>query len=259
MSQPLLEINVEHLITEDDEPVDNIISEKHQRLLTEPLYTNWSGPGENRPYLVAANVGVFSSIHQSPIVPDVFLSLDVRLPDDWNTPENWKQKRYRSYFVWEYGKPPDLVIEIVSNREGGENTSKLQRYARIGVTYYVIFDPCQYLSSEVLIIYGLQLGRYVRLDQTYFPEIGLGLCLWEGVFEGTQTTWLRWCNRQEVLIATGKESTETEKQRAETERERAEIERERAETERQQAEVEKQRAEKLAAKLRELGIDPDSL
>ncbi|MBI4852556.1 MAG: Uma2 family endonuclease [Acidobacteria bacterium] len=225
MSQPLLEISIDNLVIEDDEPVDNILSEKNQRLLTEPLYASWAGPGESRSYLAAANVGVFSSVHQSPIVPDMFLSLDVELP------ENWTEKRYQSYFVWEYDKPPDLAIEIVSNKDGKENTSKMQRYARIGITYYVIFDPHKYLSNEVLTIYGLQLGRYVRLNQTFFPDIGLGLCLWTGVFEGTESTWLRWCDRQERIIPTGKEAAETEKQRA----------------------------EKLAAKLRELGIDPESL
>jgi len=230
MSQPLLEVNIDHLVIEDDEPVDSILSEKNQRLLTEPLYTSWSGPGDDRPYLAAANVGVFSSVYQSPIVPDMFLSLDVELP------ENWKQKRFLSYFVWEYGKPPDLVIEIVSNKEGGENTTKIVRYAKIGVTYYIIFDPYKYLSNEVLTVYGLQLGRYVRLNQTYFPEIGLGLCLWEGIFEATQCTWLRWCNKEGQVITTGKELVEVEKEHAE---------------------VEKQRAEKLAAKLRELGIDPN--
>ena len=239
MSQPLLEINIDHLVTEDDTPVDNILSEKNQRLLTEPLYTNWSGPGDNRPYLVAANVGVFSSLYQSPIVPDVFLSLDVEVHEDWT------KKRHRSYFVWEFGKPPDLVIEIVSNKEGGENTSKLQRYARIGITYYVIFDPDKHLSNELLIVYGLQLGRYVRLNQAYFNEIGLGVCLWDGVFERKHSTWLRWCDRQGQIIPTGKESTEAEKQQVETEKQRAE--------------AEKQRAEKLAIKLRELGIDPDLL
>ncbi|OQY46326.1 MAG: hypothetical protein B6242_08100 [Anaerolineaceae bacterium 4572_78] len=43
------------------------------------------------------------------------------------------------------------------------------------------------------------------------------------------------------------------------EKQRAETERQRAETERQRAETEWQRANKLASKLRELGIDPDSL
>ena len=31
----------EALITEDDTPVDNLPSEKQQRLLTEPLYSRW--------------------------------------------------------------------------------------------------------------------------------------------------------------------------------------------------------------------------
>jgi multidrug resistance efflux pump len=43
------------------------------------------------------------------------------------------------------------------------------------------------------------------------------------------------------------------------ERQRAETEKQRAETEKQRAETEKQRADALAAKLRELGIDPETL
>ena len=39
--------------------------------------------------------------------------------------------------------------------------------------------------------------------------------------------------------------------------ERAELEKERAEVESQRAELESQRADRLAAKLRELGVDPD--
>ena len=31
------------LVTEDDTPVDNIYSEKQQRLLTEPLFSGWGG------------------------------------------------------------------------------------------------------------------------------------------------------------------------------------------------------------------------
>jgi hypothetical protein len=51
MSQALAEWvdvapDVYQLITEDDEPVDNLPSEKHQRPLTETLYSSWVGPGE---------------------------------------------------------------------------------------------------------------------------------------------------------------------------------------------------------------------
>ena len=35
-----LDIDIESLVTEDDTPVDNMPSEKQQRLLTEPLYSS---------------------------------------------------------------------------------------------------------------------------------------------------------------------------------------------------------------------------
>ena len=115
--------------------MDNIFSEKQQRLLTETLYASWTGPGPNRPFVAMSNVGLFFHVRKPPLVPDALLSLDVELPSEIHLKQN------RSYFVWEYGKPPDVVIEVVSNREGGEGTTKLTRYASIGVRYYVIYDP----------------------------------------------------------------------------------------------------------------------
>ena len=122
---------VDHLVTEDDTPVDNIYFEEQQRLLTESLYASWQG----QRFLALANVGLFYSITEPPLVPDVLLSLDVQAPDDL-----WK-KSHRSYFVWVYGKPPDVVIEVVSNRKSGEADSKLRGYARLGIAYYAIADP----------------------------------------------------------------------------------------------------------------------
>src|SRR5438093_367603 len=75
--------NVEDLVTEDDTPVDNILSEKQQRLLVEPLYSTWTGPGKGRPFLAAANVGLFFAVKHPPLVPDVLLSLDVAVAEDW--------------------------------------------------------------------------------------------------------------------------------------------------------------------------------
>ena len=57
-----------HIITEDDTAVDNVFSEKQQRLLVEPLYSSWQ-PG--KPFFAAANVGVFYAIRQPPLVPDM--------------------------------------------------------------------------------------------------------------------------------------------------------------------------------------------
>lgn len=101
--------DISHLVTEDGAPLDNLPSEKQQRLLTEPLYSSWSGPSNAQGFLVAANVGLFATNKQPSVVPDVFLSLDVEVA------ENCWEKRHRSYFFWEFGKPPEIVIEIVSN------------------------------------------------------------------------------------------------------------------------------------------------
>ena len=129
MSQSLTGVmpDIQDLVTEDDTPVDNMPSEKQQRLLTEPLYSSWAGPGAGRPFLAAANVGVFPQPRNPAIVPDVFVSLDVQVA------ENWWDKEHRSYFVWEFGKTPDLVVEIVSNRRGREDGVKKATYAEIGV------------------------------------------------------------------------------------------------------------------------------
>src|SRR5262245_42400313 len=102
--------SVDHLVTEDDTPVDNVFAAKQQRLLVEPLYASQALAG--RTFIADANVGVFASIYRSAIVPDAFLSLDVQLPP------NFREKRYRSYFLWEYGKPPDAVIELISDLRG---------------------------------------------------------------------------------------------------------------------------------------------
>jgi Uma2 family endonuclease len=246
MSQPLIDVmpDVNNLITEDDTPVDNLPSEKHQRLLTEPLYSSWTGPGEGRPFLVAANVGIFYLARSPAIVPDVFLSLDVEVAPDW-----WK-KEHRSYFLWEFGKPPEVVIEIVSNTEGGEDGEKKQKYARMGVGYYVIYDPLRQVMPEVLTVYQLRGFAYEKQPEARFPALRLGLTLWEGEYEGKPDRWLRWTDEQGQIIPTGKE-------RAEQERMEKEAALQQLEQERQRAEQERQRAARLAERLRQLGHDPD--
>ncbi|MDX2029252.1 MAG: Uma2 family endonuclease, partial [Blastocatellia bacterium] len=125
MSQAVSDVmpDIRGLITEDDEPVDNFFSEKQQRLLTEPLYSSWAGPGDGRNFLAAANVGIFYLARNPAIVPDVFLSLDVDLSEDWI------EREQKSYFLWEFGKLPEVVIEIVSDREGDEDGEKRKKYA----------------------------------------------------------------------------------------------------------------------------------
>ena len=238
MSQIATEVDlspdIRDLEIEDDTPVDNLITEKQQRLLTEPLY---SQPLVlDCPFLVAANVGVFYGVRQPPIVPDVFLSLNVEVP------ENWREKKNRTYLVWEFGKPPNVTIEIVSNKEGNELGSKLRDYSRIGVAYYVVFDPLEQLGDTLLRMFELRGNRYQEMTETWLEQVGIGLTLWDGVFEGKHDRWLRWSTREGV-VPTGAEQAEQERQRAEQERQRAE----RAEA----------RATRLEEQLRAMGIDPD--
>ncbi len=236
-----VEPDLSAVVTEDDAPVDNIFSEKQQRLLTAPLYDSWPGrrdeSGRFRPFVAMSNVGLFFQPDEAPVVPDALLSADVSLPSDL-----WP-KKHRSYFVWQYGKPPDVVIEIVSNREGGELDDKLRIYEHVRVAHYVVFDPIQQLGGPRLRAFELRGDRYVDRLDLRFERLGLALVEWEGPWEGRTERWLRWAEVGGLLIPSGAERAEQEKQRAEQEKQRAE--------------QEKQRADRLAEKLRALGVDPD--
>jgi len=248
--------DITHLITEDDTPVDDVYSEKQQRVLPQQLNASWEGPppedGEvARPFVVMANVGVYATARESPLVPDVLLAVDVRIPEDIH------EKKNRCYLLWEYGKPPDVVIEVVSNLEGGELTERKRRYRKMRVAYYVVWDPEGHLSDTPLQVFELRGQLYVRSKRAWFESLGIGLTVWEGTFEGVTDRWLRWCDRSGKVIPTGEERARAERDRADAERDRADAERDRADAERDRADAERDRAEKLAARLRALGVDPE--
>jgi hypothetical protein len=166
----------------------------------------------------------------------MFLSLDVEVVPDWT------QKKNLAYFIWEHDKPPEVAVEIVSTKVGKELTDKMRRYARMGVGYYVVYDPFRRLSQEALRVYELEIvfghTRYRLRDDFVLSGVGLSLTLWRGEFENAPDEWLRWCDAEGKLIPTGKEYGEAQAHRAE---------------------AEAHRAERLAAKLRELGLDPAQL
>lgn len=59
-------------------------------------------------------------------------------------------------------------------------------------------------------------------------DLGVGLGLWSGKFEGVPSCWLRWCDKAGNWLLTDTERAE-------------------------------QKAERLAARLRALGIDPEAV
>jgi Uma2 family endonuclease len=215
------------LITEDETPVDNFASAKQQRLLVSSLYSSL----QNQTFLAEANVSIYYTDLQPPIVPDVFLSLDAQVP------ENWWEKQNRCYMVWRFGKPPEVAIEIVSNKEGDELGKKLEIYQHMRVSYYIVYDSTHQLG-QVLRVYELRGRRYFETTETWLEQVGLGLTLWQGEFEGREDVWLRWCYQDGVVIPTGDERASQAEHRA------------------SQAE---HRAQLLAERLRAMGIDPDTI
>jgi Uma2 family endonuclease len=245
------ELDISHLVTEDDTPVDNFQSELQQPLLVEPLYSSKALPS---PFLAAANVGLFYKLKGDPIVPDAMLSLGVQRAEDFS------QRRNRSYFVWEFGKVPEVCIEIVSNQEGdelvlsqksrqkGKSIAKKAIYAQIGIRYYAVFDPLQYIqgpaemNGAMLRVWAISADGYSELtppqginapgESVWLNGVGLGLTLWEGQFqEEISRLWLRWCDANGQVIPTGAERASS-------------------------AEA---KALRLAERLRALGVDPDEL
>lgn len=125
--------------------------------------------------------------------------------------------------MWDQGKAPDVVVEIVSHKKGGELTTKLREYATMGATYYVVFDPLQLLSEDMIRVYEPGLPRRYRLRDDYeLPLVGLSLTLWDGSFESLDYPhWLRWCDAEGRLLPTPDELTAQARQAAAQEAARA--------------------------------------
>lgn len=245
------DIDYEQFITEDDAPVDSIYAERQHRLLLDPLCASWSAPG-GQPHVAFTDVGVFYAVDKPAVVPDIFVSLGVK-----QNP-NLIGQRKKSFFIWLYGKPPDVVIEVVCNRKGGEIKTKKPLYERIGVTYYVIWDPDGFLRKEPLRCMRLIDGKYTPCDP-WIAEMNLGLKTWDGDYDGYVGHFLRWCDAHGNVLATGLErAIAAEEKTLEIKMQAAESSHKvKAAAERADAAEEKLR--KLTEKMQALGIDPENL
>lgn len=242
-----------------DEPVESTLQPLLAAALRELLELAQLIPAHA---LIASNFGLCSTVEGKVVVkaPDwVYVPMVKSIPEG---------EIRRSYTPHLEGDPPAIVMEFVSETEGGEYSinphypyGKWYFYERIlQIPVYVIFHP----KTGELDVYRLENGRYTPAladeNQRYWiPEIGLFLGVWWGQKAETKAHWLRWWTPDGHLLLWGSEQIDQERQRAEQERQRAEQERlraEAAETALEQARSEQQR---LAAKLRELGLDPDSV
>jgi Uma2 family endonuclease len=185
-----------------------------------------------------------------------------------------------SYVVWDEPCAPFIVVELLSpgteKEDLGETPDsapdappgKWAVYEKIlKIPYYAVFSR----YTDELKVFCLEHGVYremsVQNGRVWLPELRLGLGLWQGKFDPYQERlWLRcydedgaWIPTQAEKLARAQRAATQARWKTQQEHQRAEQERQRAEQESERAEQERQRADALAAKLRELGLDPDEL
>ena len=179
--------------------------------------------------------------------PDVFVVLGV------------PARERKSWVVWEEGKSPDVVIELLSDKTAIEDKGRKKTIYQnqLKVAEYFWFDP---FDPDDWAGFELHYGVYEPIvpderDRLICRSLGLALVRWHGMYAGVEAVWLRWATLEGELLPTYQEALTAEKRRAEAEAQRAEAEARRAEAEAQRAEAEAQRAiaaEAEVARLRAL-------
>ncbi len=172
----------------------------------------------------------------------------------------------RSYLQWkEGGLGPQVVFEVLSHTNtDDELDAKLEFYERYGVEEYYIIDPDE-MEVEGYVRRGERLGRIRKILGFTSPRLGIRFEKPQGELTLLMPSGLPFQSRadrvEELMleIRQNAELAEGERSRAEAEMQRAETEKQRAETEKQRADAEHAAKLLLAAKLRELGVDPDSI
>lgn len=256
-------------LTEDDLPYSDGIPMETDRhvcqmiLLKEPLRQWLRAAGSG---YVAGNMFIYFS-------PEQVKGTYVRGPDLF-VAQGVSARERKSWVVWQEHKVPELVIELLSESTArtDKGTKKLVYQDQLGVSEYYWYDPFDpedwmgFVQKNGVFqpLERDRMGRYIS------PSLGLALVRWQGEYADIDATWLRWAlpsgellpteaEAQASRAAAEKQRADAEKQRAELEARRADAETQRAELEARRADAEKQRAESLLAKLRAMGLDPDTL
>lgn len=173
----------------DDTPVDNEDQNWLPNVLLLLLKYIWA---DRTDWFFGVDMGVYHPTgvnHRFPVVPDGFLSLGVERRKG-NTSR-------RSYVMWEENDiPPILTLEMVSWTPGGEYEEKMAIYAKLGVLYYVIYNPEYWKRDghQPFEVYKLVDGAYqLQIGEPYwFPEIGLGIGRCQEISGAIQQEVLSW-------------------------------------------------------------------
>jgi Uma2 family endonuclease len=240
----------------DDIPVDNEDQNWIPNVLLMLLKTIWM---ERTDWFFGVDMGVYHATGKNtrvPVVPDGFLSLGV---------ERRKNNKSRpSYVLWEEDNiPPTFTLEVVSWTPGGEYEEKMAIYAKLGVLYYIIYNPEFWKRDghQPLEVYKLVGDGYqLQIGEPYWMlEVGLGIGRTPEIFPNSQEEVLSWFDengkrylRSEEEAIQAKEAALRAEKLAETEFQRANIKAAALDAAEHENNVLRQR-------LSELGIDPDSI
>ncbi len=222
--------SAEELPDSDDTPVDNQLQHLIPGLLEAILAIIWS---ERMDWYFGVDMGIYYDPQQPTdvIVPDGFLSIGV--------PRIIDSDLRLSYVLWDEQVIPTMVLEVVSQTRRGEYSKKKEDYAKMGVLYYVIYNPLRKRKPR-LEVYQLNNQEYDLLEgePVWLSEIGLGIGKEIGVYQGVEREWLYWYDREGKRYFTPEERVIDAEEKA------------------SQAE---EKAKKLEEKLRSLGVDPSQL
>lgn len=180
---------------------------------------------------IATDLNIYYDVHHQLWYkrPDWFTVLGV-------ANSNQQQHLRLSYVIWQEGVAPFMIVELLSPgteqedlgqtlRDVNKPPTKWEVYEQIlRIPYYVVFD--RYTNKlRVFQLVGTRFQEMTLSDQkVWLDEIQLGLGVWQGSYQDTQGLWLRWYDAQQNWVPTPLE-----------------------------------KAERLAAKLRELGVNPEDL
>ncbi|MDJ1179923.1 Uma2 family endonuclease [Roseofilum sp. BLCC_M91] len=219
----------------DETPVDNELQDLIPTLLKAMLASIWS---ERMDWFFGVDMGIYTDPNQPAIVPDGFLSIGV--------PRIIGEGLRLSYVLWQEQQVPTLVLEVVSQTRRGEYSQKKQQYAQLGVLYYVIYNPLR-TQQPRLEVHQLKGGEYQLLsgEPVWLPELNLGIGRDRGKNQGIEREWLYWYDENGDRYLTPEERADRQQERAD----------------RQQAVIEQkeQTIQHLRERLKQLGIDPDTL
>jgi Uma2 family endonuclease len=243
----------EDLPCSDDKPVDSELQELIPGLLKAILLDLWR---DRNDWLFSIDMAFYykPKDKSTNVAPDGLLSLGLKSPPD----ENLRS----SYVLWDEKVIPQFALEIVSKTAGREYTAKFKIYQSIGILYYLVYSPLRKRKSKFQ-LYQLIDGEYVlQSDGTkpyWMPEVGLGIGAENQSYGNNQREWLYWYDENDVRYPTPMERAEAEANRANIEAAARTAAEQRADIEAAARTKAQQENEALRQRLRELGIDPDSI